>query len=76
MVATKKLKKPTPSTISLPRRWAPTITLSEGVALPAVFMRLGHGQISTTVNRYSHVVLTDVERAADAIEISGRAKWR
>jgi integrase len=56
------------------RHWAPTIMLSEGVALPAVSKRLGHAQISTTVNRYSHVVLKDEERAADALEIWGRKK--
>jgi len=56
------------------RHWAPTIMLSEGVALPAVSKRLGHAQISTTVNRYSHVVLKDEEEAADAIEIWGRKR--
>jgi len=56
------------------RHWAPTIMLSEGVALPAVSKRLGHAQISTTVNRYSHVVLKDEEKAADAIEIWGKKR--
>lgn len=58
------------------RHWAPTIMLSEGVALPAVSKRLGHAQISTTVNRYSHVVLKDEERAADALEIWGGKRKR
>jgi integrase len=54
------------------RHWAPTLMLSEGVPLPAVSKRLGHSQISTTVNRYAHVVTKDEERAADALAIWNR----
>lgn len=56
------------------RHWAPTLMLSQGVPVPAVTKRLGHSQISTTIDRYAHVVTKDEEKAADALVIWDRTR--
>lgn len=54
------------------RHWAPTILLSKGHSLVTVSKRMGHASVSTTANRYVHVVSQDESKAAETLTIWSR----